>query len=345
MFAGRSEVTGRADMSMSDTSSMSIGENCVLRAPGRTALDLTNAQIRALFRLDENAAIEGTIQMAGAVIHGTLALHGEMSHPEHRSLVGGSAMTVEGDVYLNGLRTTGGVVNFRSAAPGSLSANRAQLHNPDGYSLRLSQAVVKGPVRLIDGFTSAGLAALNRTTIEGRLHFTRGSFTCPAPSPSNEHGHAVEAISATVRGSIDLGWKAVSPCVDFTDATTTFLADDPAKWPERFTIAGLTCDRFEKPQGAQPKQIWDQAAMCAWLSRQAVFDSGPYEHAARVFRQHGYTSEAEQILMAQRRQARKVGRSTAMRHRRHIRDHRLRIPAITRIADARRAAPSRRRLA
>lgn len=317
-LAEHCEVTGTIDMSMGDMSSMSIGENCVLRAPGRTALDLTNAEIRSLLRMDENAVIEGTIRLAGAVIHGTLALHGQMSQPEHLSLVGGSAITVDGDVDLDGLRTNGGAVNFRSAKLGSLSAARADLHNPGGSSIRLSQAVVKGPVRLIDGFSSTGLVALNRTTIEGRLHFTGGSFACPASSPRNEHGHAIEAISATVQGSIDLGWKIVSPSVDFTDVTTTFLADDPATWPERFTIAGLAYDRFEKPQGAQPGPVWDQAARCVWLSRQMAFDSGPYEQAAKVFRQHGYTRGAEQILIAQRRHARQVGRSSATWWRRAV---------------------------
>ena len=110
---------------------------------------------------------------------------------------------------------------------------------------------------------------------------------------------------------MDLGWKTVSPSVNFTNAVTTFLAEDPAAWPERFTIAGLTYDRFERPQGAQPKRIWDQAARLGWLSRQTEFDSGPYEQAARVFRQHGYTREAEQILIAQRKYARRVGRSSA----------------------------------
>lgn len=311
MLEEHCDVTGLIDMSMGDMSSLSIGENCVLRAPGRTALDLTNSEIHALLRLDANASVEGTVRLAGAVIHGTLALHGQMSQPEHLSLVGGSAMTVDGDVYLDGLRTNGGGVNFRSATLGSLSAGRAQFHNPGGYSLRLSQAVVKGPVRLVNGFSSTGLVALNRSTIEGRLHFTGGSFDYPGPVPGNENGHAIEAISATVHGSMDLGWKTVSPSVDFTDATTTFLADDPATWPERFTIAGLTYDRFDNPQGAQLKPIWDQAARCAWLNRQSAFDSGPYEQAARVFRQHGYAREAEQILMAERRHARQVGRSSA----------------------------------
>jgi hypothetical protein len=219
-------------------------------------------------------------------------------------------MTVDGDVFLDGLRTKGGRVNFRGATLGSLSAGGARLHNPDGHSIDLTQAVVKGSVQLFDGFTSTGLVALNRSNIEGRLQLSGGSFICPAPAARNERGHAIEAISITVRGGIDLGWKAVSPSVDFTDATTTFLADNPASWPERFTIAGLTYDRFEKPDGLEPQRVWDHAARCAWLSCQTPFDSGPYEQAARVFRQHGYTNEAELILIAQRKQSRRVGRSS-----------------------------------
>jgi hypothetical protein len=110
-------------------------------------------------------------------------------------------------------------------------------------------------------------------------------------------------------GGMDLGWTHVSPGVDFTNATTTFLADDPATWPERYSIAGLGYERFELPHGSPPKPIWDQAARCAWLRGQEVFDSGPYEEAARVFRQHGYAEEAEQILMAQRKEASAVGAS------------------------------------
>lgn len=247
--------------------------------------------------------------MPGAIIRGRLALHGELSRPRDESLVDGSAMTVDGAVYLDRLRTDGGAVTLAGARLGSLSARNARLHNPSGYSLRLSQALVNGPVRLISGFSSTGLVAFNRTTVEGRLHFTGGSFRCPQPSASNEAGHAIEAISATVRGSVDLGWETVSPSVDFTDLTTTSLADDPATWPDRFVIAGMTYERFERPQGAGPGRVWDQAARCAWLRRQTEFDSGPYEQAARVFRQHGYTREAEHILIAQRQHARQVGRS------------------------------------
>ncbi len=238
-------------------------------------LDLTNSEIRADLRLDPDATVEGTIRLAGAVIHGMLALRGQLSQPERRSLVGGTALTVDGDVSLDGLRTEGGRVNFRGATLGSLAADRAQLHNPGGYSVSLNQARVQGSVRLVDGFSSTGLVVLNRSTIEGRLQFTGGSFTCPGPAPDNQHGHAMEAISATVRGGIDLDWAAVSPSVDFTDTTTTFLADDPATWPAQVRPSPVLPTSGSRPRRTRtPKPIWDQAARCAWLGRQAQFDSG-----------------------------------------------------------------------
>ena len=311
VLAGESEVTGGIDMSMADVSRFLIGAGCALRAPGRTALDLTNAEIRAFLRLDKDASIEGALRLAGAVSHGTLALHGQLSKPEGETLVSASAMTVEGNVYLDDLRAEGGSVAFTGARMAGLTARRTRLDNAGGYTLWFSQAIVNGSVLLTDGFASTGLVALNQAAIEGRLHVTGATFDCPRPSAVNGAGHAIEAIAATVHGNVDLGWAAVSPSVDFTDLTTSSLADDPATWPERFTIAGMTYDRLERPQGAPPGTAWDQAARTRWLGRQAAFDSGPYEQAAKVFRQHGYGREAERILMARSKHARRVRRPTA----------------------------------
>ena len=118
VLAGQCKVAGGIDMSMADVGSVIIGKDCELRAPGHTALDLTNAEIRALLRLDQGSDVEGTIRLAGAVIHGTLALHGHIQRPEHGTLIGGSAMTVEGDVYLDDLRAEGG----EPSPPPSLAA-------------------------------------------------------------------------------------------------------------------------------------------------------------------------------------------------------------------------------
>ena len=211
MFAGRCEVTGGIDMSMGDMSSLSIGEDCVLRAPGRTALDLTNAEIRAVLRLDEDASSTARSGWPARSLHGTLALHGTLSQPEQLSLVDGSAMTVDGDVYLDGLRADRRH-GSTSAAPRSAASGRAgRAAGQPGRVLDPPQPGRGQGAR--SGWPTAsprpGWSRLNRTTIEGRLQFTGGSFSCPAPTPRNEHGHAIEAMSATVRGGIDLGWQAV----------------------------------------------------------------------------------------------------------------------------------------
>ncbi len=305
-------LTGGIDMFMCDVGSLSVGTGCVVTAPGRTALELTNSEIRGSIIVMKDTSVRGTIRLEGAAVHGTFALHGELSDPEGKSLVSGTGVTIDGDIFLDGLRATGGRLNFRSATVGNITADAgARLDNPDGHSISLSQAVVKGSVVLSSDLVSVGRVVLTRCRIEGRLRLSGGSFTCPPSADPADSGTAIEAISAVVGGGMDLGWKTVSPSVDFTDATTTFLADDPAHWPERYAISGLTYERFQAPQDSALDQIWDQRARCAWLNRQAVFDSGPYEQAARVFREHGYSAESEQILIAQREQARSVGQSGA----------------------------------
>ena len=122
---GDCQVTGRIDMSMAEMSSMSVTGSSALRTPGGTALDLTNADIQAQFLLGERVSVEGVIQLAGAAVHGTLSLHGQLSRPERLTLVDGSAMSVQGDVRLEGPRATGGGVNFRGATLGSLTARAA----------------------------------------------------------------------------------------------------------------------------------------------------------------------------------------------------------------------------
>ncbi len=312
---GACQVTGGIDLSMSELSSLSIGPGCSLRAPGRTALDLTNAELLATLTVGDKVPVAGTVRLSGARIHGNLRLRGAiLSAPEGRSLIAAQGATVDGEAELQGLQATGGDLGFRAATIGSFfDATGAQLRNPDGYTLNLVQANVKGSVRLVDGFASYGEVVLNRADIEGRLLCTQGSFENPASH--GQAGDAIEAISATIRGGMDLGWKSISPSVDFTNTRTTFLADDPRTWPSRFVVVGFTYDRFEQPQDSGVRRPWDHLARSAWLARQAAYDAGPYEQAARVFREHGYTSGAEEILIAQRKHARRAiaGRSAPLR--------------------------------
>jgi hypothetical protein len=256
------------------------------------------------------------VRLSGARIHGTFSLAGAtLSGPERDSLIAARGATVDGDLELDNLRASGGTLRFSNTTLSSVVAVGAQLSNPGGVTLSLHQATVRGSVVLSRGFTSAGLIVLTRSTLTGRLECDRGWFDCPAPHEGNEQGHAIEAVSASVRGGMDLSWTRASPSVDLTNASTTFLADDPASWPDRILISGFTYDRFEPSRRADPAGAWDHRTRSAWLARQAVYDAGPYEQAARVFRQHGYTSAAESILIAQRAQARQLigGRGAGLR--------------------------------
>jgi uncharacterized protein YjbI with pentapeptide repeats len=299
-------IYGGIDIWMSDVGSIWLGPHISIAAPGSTALEFTSVQVRGSVTLLQQTFVQGTIRMEGALVHGMLGLHGQLSHPEHKSLVAGNGVTVERSVVLEDLVASGGRINFTGATLGSLTAEQAKLCNPDGESLSLGGANVRGSVRLVSGFISAGTVILNRARIGGRLLLSGGSFVCRGPGSGQYPGCAIESISATIDGGIDLGWSEISEAVDVTDTKTSFLADDPDRWPPRYAISGLSYSRFELPQGAAPRAVWDERARSRWLDGQQAFDSGPYEQAARVFREHGYVRGSERILIAQRRQARQV---------------------------------------
>jgi len=126
----------------------------------------------------------------------------------------------------------------------SSSANVVTPINTITHAVGKEISVGKFPITIVFTITPRREIATS-TAVAGARH---GSFGCPAPSARNPRGDALEAFSAAIRGGMDLRWAAISPSVDFTDTTTTFLADDPANWPGLFRISGLTYERFERPQ-------------------------------------------------------------------------------------------------
>ena len=274
------------------------------------AIQADRMRVGGTVRLLHQFTAVGEVRLLGARIGGSLDVAG--ARIESR---GGTALDLSDASIGGNLFITDDPIGRRPLIRGrSVVAVGAQLSNPGDVTLSLHQATVGGSVILSRGFSSVGLVVLSRCTIAGRLECDQGSFRCPAPHEGNDQGHAIEAVSASVRGGMDPSWTRASPSVDFTNAATSFLADDPANWPDRILISGFTYDRFE-PRRADPGRVWEHRARSAWLARQAVYDAGPYEQAARVFRQHGYTSAAEGILIAQRAQARQLisGRGAGLR--------------------------------
>ncbi|WP_433060049.1 hypothetical protein [Dactylosporangium sp. CS-033363] len=293
---------GHLDLSYGDFTTVSVGGECRLDNSGGIALDLVGADVRSHVTLQPGTAVAGTVRLADARIGGNLTLAGvTLRDPMAGALIAADQASIGGEVLLDGLTADGGLLGFRGAViGGAVNAARATVSNPGYPTVVLAQAVVRNSVRLWDGFTSTGFVVLNRCTIEGRLNLRRGSFTCPGPS-ADKSGHAIQAIGAVARGGAALVWEVAEPSVDFRNLTTTVLDDDPERWPARIEVSGMTYDWFGDLR-------WDRAARLAWLRRQAEYDAGPYEQLARVFRRHGYTADAEAILIERRDQARRAAR-------------------------------------
>lgn len=172
------------DLSMSELSSVSVGPGCSLRAPGRTALDLTNAELLSTFTLGATATVEGTTRLTGARIRGRVTMaEARLSAPEGRTLVAAQGAVVEGATDLRNLHADGGRLRFSNTTLGNVIAAGAQLVNPGGFTLSLHQATVNGSVVLVAGFSSEGLVDLNRSTSREGWNATAGHS--PAPSPLN----------------------------------------------------------------------------------------------------------------------------------------------------------------
>ncbi len=294
-------------------------DNVSIRNPGNHAIDLSQARLGAWMSM-QNATVEGTVNLANTRVRGPLALNGtRLDHPrDHRCLIGIGAQ-IEGDLRLPRLSAHGGSLNLRAARiGGTVDAQAADLRNPDDKTLGLQHAIVAGNVRMCQGFRSDGLVLLNRADIQGRLRCDAGTFTWDPPAERREEaelnplGSAFEAISATVRAGIGLGWKIESGGVDFTDATTSFLADRAEQdWPTPSHLTGFTYQRWAPAiMTDHGRGDWDPEVRAQWLARVGGTDSRPWEQAAKVLRDNGDPDGAERLLIASHRH-----------QRRHLRGH------------------------
>ena len=307
-FEGGCHASGGIDLTGCEASSVRLDGGTRIAAPGAAALDLSNARLRSSLVCAPGLEASGSLRLVGAHLGGALDARGtRWTDPMTRSVIACHAAVVEGEVHLEGV-VAGGQVSFRSATVGgAISLSGARVTGGVGPTVSLHHAAVGRSVRLTDGFASEGVVVLNRAVVQGRLDLRGGTFTCAAASDANPSGAAVSAVALTARGGIRLSPAEVHPLLDLTGAATTALADDPARWPERFSVSGFTYDRFEDADGAG-RDLWDWRARVAWLRRQASFESGPYEHLASVFRRHGYALEAEQVLIALRAEAQRAQR-------------------------------------
>jgi hypothetical protein len=303
-------VEGGLDLTAAELKGTVILDGLVVRNPGDRSIDLTNATVGG----DLSAVAlrsQGSVHLTGAHVRGSVRLaRAYLSRPvvpadptaTPRVLLSGDGLEVARDLDLRRLVARGGELRFYAARLGAaVDLAEARLLYGDGYAVTFHQATIRGSVYLLDGFRARGLVAFNRATIEGRLVVDDATFLCPRGRRPrfNRHGAAFWAVGTTVRGGLVLGWRRVVGGVDLSDATTTYVADDPARWGDGLRITGFTYDRFAPLGDAPPGSSgnWDVGDRVRWLAGQDILDPGPFEQAARVYRQHGRTADAEDVLI------------------------------------------------
>lgn len=262
--------------------------------PDDRSLDLGRADVRGSLDL-RNADIRGSIWLAGCEVGGSVvAEECELAGPSGPSMVLAAGLVIGGDLQLAGVRTTKGSLRFRSAQiRGEVDVQGAELNNPKGETLSLSNARVDGAVRLND-LVSDGLLVMNRAVINGRVQMTGAKLRCHYRWDKNVHGRALEIISTDLAGGIYLDWESVDGPVDFYSSRTAILADLADTWPSSAELSGFTYDRLDSPQ-PNSGDPWDLVSRLSILGTQQPFDFAPYEVAARVYSDHGRFADADQI--------------------------------------------------
>jgi hypothetical protein len=238
-------------------------------------------------------------------------------------------LRVEGDLVLRDLQARSGSVDLRGASvAGIVDAEGARLVNPGHRTLSLHHARVQGNVRLCQGFSSVGVVMLTRVTVEGRLRcdgavleWRNPATGDDAPSEVNPRAAALEAISATFRSGLSLGWQVRAGAVDLTDAQSSFVADDPAvDWPAQSWLSGFSYRRFAPLDHLRGQGEWRPQVRAQWLARLADYDPRPWAQVALVLRNSGNESGAEDMLIAQRRCERRRRIGTQSRFWRRVLD-------------------------
>jgi hypothetical protein len=188
---GTCRIAGGLDLAMSEMSSLSINDSCLLEAAGHTAVDLTHAELRSSLTVESGVEIRGTVRLTGAHIRGDLSFQGaRLRAPERPAVTAGrgtvtrdhgsaedpvadrgetgyslvaDAVKVAGSLLLNEGFTSAGALWFPGAdIAGSLVCSGAHLdgHDRYGYTLVADEIKVGASVLLNEGFTSAGAVRL-----------------------------------------------------------------------------------------------------------------------------------------------------------------------------------------
>jgi hypothetical protein len=257
-----------------------------LSKPGGVALNLDRA---ALADLDCTglAVSEGEISLVNTKIASQFGLADAQLHaPPGRPALVMDGCVIGGELSLTRLRAIGEVSLQTSHIGGRLHMVEASIENPGGTALQILRTEI-GADLFCDRMTIIGVMTLAGSRISG--HAKLEHFTL-----ANEDGTALDAEALQAAELSLLPAEPVRGTVILSHAQLGVLRDDPASWPARMHLDGLTYNILDPQLPSRQRLIW--------LARDSTeHQLQPYEQLAILYGKIGQMAEARRVLYAKER--------------------------------------------
>ncbi|RSM72556.1 hypothetical protein DMB66_05285 [Actinoplanes sp. ATCC 53533] len=288
LFARRCRVEGEIRLRHARISDGLILSGSVLHNPGAVAVRLDRATIDGGLFLSRGLVAHGEVRAVSARIGRTVALgDAEFVTP------GGVALRLDAavvDGVLDGgdnLRVRGEFRMEDATVHGPVRLRGADLDNPGGVALNAIGVRAHSTFHCCDGFRATGTLRFANVVVGSKLCFDGAALDAPG-------GVALSCWRAQA-AELTLCWvRTPAGRVDLRHARIGVLRDDPAAWPERIDLDGLTYEILE-PQT-------DAAQRIDWLARDPDgHHRQPYEQLATVLRGQGKGDQARLVLLARQR--------------------------------------------
>jgi hypothetical protein len=264
--------------------------------PGDVAVNLERAVSGTV--LGDDLTCRGRLSMTGARVSGDVSLARAVIEAGQGAIaVNAERAQVDGTLVLQEAKALG-EVNLRSIRVGErLLLQRAELRNPAHTAGRLSRARVTSDM-FCDGLSVAGRLRLAGTVIGGALNLQQVELASPGGSALD--GKDLQAKELLLRPAVPVDGE-----VDLSNAVIGVLRDDPASWPARLRLDGLTYQALEPLLPAGRRLQWLARDPDGYLPQ-------PYEQLAAYYAALGQPGQGRDVLYARER-AQRHGKGRAAR--------------------------------
>jgi hypothetical protein len=240
--------------------------------------------------LAQQAVVNGQFRLAAAHIGGMVGLDGATLRREgHRAFNGAELSVGAGLLARFGFSAVGEVV-LTDASIGEVDFRGASLSNPGGNALLATGLIVGADIRLAAGFSAHGVIRLTRARVGAEIRMDDVRV-------SNPGGNAIRCRYAQASALVLDSGPSVEGVVDLCHSRFTNIRDDPACWPGKLRVSGLSYDVLDPPLPAVQRVRWLQRDADGYLPQN-------YETLAAMYRRMGDDSGARVVLLAKERERR-----------------------------------------